>query len=396
MRHVNAQHAAPPTTVCELSRRRGRARCAAQLPEVAERRRRGDHRRGPELHRRVQRADGRDDPQRRAARARRLPLPGQRRPRRRPAHPDRAGRRGRLPARPRRGPQRPHDRRAARGVPHRRPGLVAGDVDDRGPQRPRRPRCWPTSPSWSSPTSTSCRRPASPATPTRPRPPAGSGSGCSSGSPHLLLDGAPADEVAAAAERAGWAPPTTLTAVLVPESQVRPVLGLVAGRRPSRPPTTPGLDEARAAAGARRARPRRRAALLRTLARPRLASPARPCRGWRCARRTTARSGPASSASSSTPRPTCPAWCCTPTRPRSPTCAPGPWPRSPGCGPAPPRSSPTPCAPGCCYQGRRDEVAAALFVHPQTVRYRMGQLRDLYGDRLDDPDTVLALTLALA
>ena len=34
-------------------------------------------------------------------------------------------------------------------------------------------------------------------------------------------------------------------------------------------------------------------------------------------------------------------------------------------------------------------------MHPQTVRYRMGQLRELYGDRLEDPDTVLALTLAL-
>lgn len=48
------------------------------------------------------------------------------------------------------------------------------------------------------------------------------------------------------------------------------------------------------------------------------------------------------------------------------------------------------------HHGRRDEIAAALFVHPQTVRYRMGQLRDLYGDRLDDPDWVLGLTLALA
>ena len=48
------------------------------------------------------------------------------------------------------------------------------------------------------------------------------------------------------------------------------------------------------------------------------------------------------------------------------------------------------------HQGRRDDVAAELFVHPQTVRYRMGQLRELYGDRLDDPDTVLELTLALA
>ena len=47
-------------------------------------------------------------------------------------------------------------------------------------------------------------------------------------------------------------------------------------------------------------------------------------------------------------------------------------------------------------QGRRDDVAAALFVHPQTVRYRMGQLRELYGDRLDDPDAVLELLIALA
>lgn len=48
------------------------------------------------------------------------------------------------------------------------------------------------------------------------------------------------------------------------------------------------------------------------------------------------------------------------------------------------------------YRGRRDEVAQALHVHPQTVRYRVGQLRELFGDRLDDPDTVAALTVALA
>ncbi|WP_428965677.1 PucR family transcriptional regulator [Micromonospora fluostatini] len=48
------------------------------------------------------------------------------------------------------------------------------------------------------------------------------------------------------------------------------------------------------------------------------------------------------------------------------------------------------------HQGRREHVAAALFVHPQTVRYRMGQLRELYGDRLDDPGTILDLTVALA
>ena len=47
------------------------------------------------------------------------------------------------------------------------------------------------------------------------------------------------------------------------------------------------------------------------------------------------------------------------------------------------------------HQGRRDDVAADLFVHAQTVRYRMGQLRELYGDRLNDPATVLDLTIAL-
>jgi hypothetical protein len=48
------------------------------------------------------------------------------------------------------------------------------------------------------------------------------------------------------------------------------------------------------------------------------------------------------------------------------------------------------------HQGRREEIARALFVHPQTVRYRMGQLRDLYGERLTDPRFVRELTVALA
>ena len=48
------------------------------------------------------------------------------------------------------------------------------------------------------------------------------------------------------------------------------------------------------------------------------------------------------------------------------------------------------------HQGRRDDVAASLFVHPQTVRYRMGQVRELFGESLEDPATVVALTLALS
>jgi sugar diacid utilization regulator len=47
------------------------------------------------------------------------------------------------------------------------------------------------------------------------------------------------------------------------------------------------------------------------------------------------------------------------------------------------------------HHGRREEIAAQLFVHPQTVRYRMQQLRELYGQRLEDPRTVLELTIAL-
>ncbi len=47
-------------------------------------------------------------------------------------------------------------------------------------------------------------------------------------------------------------------------------------------------------------------------------------------------------------------------------------------------------------RGRRELVAQALFVHPQTVRYRMGQLRELFGESLDSPADALALNLALA
>jgi DNA-binding PucR family transcriptional regulator len=47
------------------------------------------------------------------------------------------------------------------------------------------------------------------------------------------------------------------------------------------------------------------------------------------------------------------------------------------------------------HHGRREKVAEELFVHPQTVRYRMTQLRQLYGPRLEDPRTVLELTIAL-
>ena len=37
----------------------------------------------------------------------------------------------------------------------------------------------------------------------------------------------------------------------------------------------------------------------------------------------------------------------------------------------------------------------ALDVHPQTVRYRLKQLRELFGERLEDPEARFELSLAL-
>lgn len=45
--------------------------------------------------------------------------------------------------------------------------------------------------------------------------------------------------------------------------------------------------------------------------------------------------------------------------------------------------------------GQRKTVAHLLDVHPQTVRYRMVRLRELFGDALDDPDGRFELELAL-
>jgi PucR C-terminal helix-turn-helix domain len=45
--------------------------------------------------------------------------------------------------------------------------------------------------------------------------------------------------------------------------------------------------------------------------------------------------------------------------------------------------------------GQVQAVAAELGVHPQTVRYRLRQLRELFGVRLEDPDARFELALAL-
>jgi DNA-binding PucR family transcriptional regulator len=47
------------------------------------------------------------------------------------------------------------------------------------------------------------------------------------------------------------------------------------------------------------------------------------------------------------------------------------------------------------HPGQVTRVATELHVHPQTVRYRVAQLRELFGERLDDPDARFELALAL-
>lgn len=45
------------------------------------------------------------------------------------------------------------------------------------------------------------------------------------------------------------------------------------------------------------------------------------------------------------------------------------------------------------HHGDRQQVAAELGIHPQTVRYRVGQLRELFGEQLEDPCRRLELVL---
>ncbi|MFZ0092218.1 MAG: helix-turn-helix domain-containing protein, partial [Solirubrobacteraceae bacterium] len=46
-------------------------------------------------------------------------------------------------------------------------------------------------------------------------------------------------------------------------------------------------------------------------------------------------------------------------------------------------------------QGRLGHVAERLAIHPQTARYRLGRLRELFGDALDDPESRFWLEVAL-
>jgi hypothetical protein len=47
------------------------------------------------------------------------------------------------------------------------------------------------------------------------------------------------------------------------------------------------------------------------------------------------------------------------------------------------------------HRGNSVAMAAAMHLHPQTVRYRVARLRELLGDQLDDPDARFELEIAL-
>jgi hypothetical protein len=214
-----------------------------------------------------------------------------------------------------------------------------------------------------------------------------------------LVAGAPADAVVAAADRAEWEPPATLTAVLLPPAQVRAALtafGAAGARTLVLGEESPGLDPETTAALL--VPDAERSTLRRSLSgRSAVIGPVRP---WlrveesftRAVRAWTRR--PASEEPMDTDEhlaeliryadPT--ALADLRTRALSPLDELRP--------PVREKLEQTLRLWLLC-QGRRDDVAQHLFVHPQTVRYRMGQLRELFGDRLEAPETVLELTMAL-
>ena len=215
----------------------------------------------------------------------------------------------------------------------------------------------------------------------------------------LLLDGAEAEVLLAAASRAGWSPPTTLTAVLLPGSQVHGLLSALPDGTLLARQDLPRVAESDELAlllvpdSSERRRPR----LLRALAgRDAVVG---PTRAWmlagtsydRALRTRALHPGrgvvdsdehlaalvlSADRAAHEDLR----------ARALAPLASLRPATRQ--------RLEET-LRSWLLHQGRRDEVAAELFVHAQTVRYRMGQVRELYGETLDDPALVRDLVLAL-
>jgi hypothetical protein len=216
-----------------------------------------------------------------------------------------------------------------------------------------------------------------------------------------ILRGDPADALVAAAERADWTPPKTLTVVILPSAQLRPVQGLLDLRTLAsvgEPASLPdGLGVLLVPDVGGRARTR----LMRTLSGR--SAVAGPPRTWltasasydRALRALELRSEIGEDATYDTEEHLADLVLAADREAvadlRARVLAP-----LEALRPATQQKLAETLRAWLLHQGRRDDVAAALFVHPQTVRYRMGQLRELYGDRLEDPRTVRDLTLALA
>jgi PucR C-terminal helix-turn-helix domain len=212
-----------------------------------------------------------------------------------------------------------------------------------------------------------------------------------------LLRGDPADALVDAAERADWKPAKTLTAVLLPESQVRPVLGLVDGRTLHPTEEVDTLPDGLAVLLVPDAGGRSRARVLRTVAgRNAVVGPSRPWLETRASYVRALRALPLRTGAESIDTEEHLAALVLSADPqaladlRDQVLEP-----LADLRPAVADKLVATLRAWLLHHGRRDDVAGALFVHPQTVRYRLGQLRELYGDRLEDPETVLALTLAL-
>jgi hypothetical protein len=212
-----------------------------------------------------------------------------------------------------------------------------------------------------------------------------------------ILSGASADVLTDAAERADWAPPGTLTAVLIPESRVRGALALL-DRRTLRPVEDVAGSELRDTAVllVPDADGTARGALLRTVRETGAAvGPPRP---WQDGRSSYVRALRARRLQPSGDLDTeamlvdlvlgADAESLADLRARA--LAPLEELR-----PAAAEKLRETLRSWLLHHGRRDQIAAELFIHPQTVRYRVGQLRELFGEGLEDPQTVLELTIAL-
>jgi hypothetical protein len=218
----------------------------------------------------------------------------------------------------------------------------------------------------------------------------------------LLLAGAPLPELTAAAGRADWAPPLTLTAVLLPESAVRGALVSLDARTLRRTEDVPGLGDATdlVVLLVPDAEGRSRPALLRSLdGRDAVVGPPRP---WAEADASYARAvralqlglAPEGSEPLDTDRRLADLVLRADGEALADLRARLLAPLDDLTDAARDRLVETLRA-WLLHHGRREQIAAELFVHPQTVRYRMGQLRALFGTRLEDPRTVLELTIAL-